>query len=444
MAFQSFEEVWAALGRLYTDIVKLQESQQKLHESQRETAAQLAQVTGRIDRLTEGHERLTSMLAPWQDTSRNSRWPSNPTSADWPAWKVSKPSAAGLQLCGFPAALHSSVPMPSKHSLELRRQVGQLLVMGFDGTALSAATARDARRLSARRHHPLPAQPGRRRADTCLAERRTEGQRHADVPLRRHGGWHRRSPARCDRACAVGCRGRGSGSKKLFRRHGQLIGEEIRALGFNTDFAPVLDLRLEAVAKRARLAHRLAETEADYRLRARVPARAARLRRSGLRQALPGTGRGQPRHPRRAAVDRQALEALWKEDLAPYRELRRELPFVMVAHAAYPQVTGDNTPASLSKKWMSGILRKKIGYQGLIITDDLDMGGVLAAASIEDAAVETLRAGADMFLVCQKEESVRRAFEAVLKRAESDKKFAKLIAEKVGAGTSRQRRKRRR
>ena len=108
------------------------------------------------------------------------------------------------------------------------------------------------------------------------------------------------------------------------------------------------------------------------------------------------------------------------------------LPFVMVAHAAYPQVTGDNTPASLSKKWMRDILRKKIGYRGLIITDDLDMGGVLAASSIEDAAVETLRAGADMFLVCQKEESVRRAFEAVVKQAESDKKFAKLVAEKSG------------
>ncbi len=79
---------------------------------------------------------------------------------------------------------------------------------------------------------------------------------------------------------------------------------------------------------------------------------------------------------------------------------------------------------------MSDILRKKIGYRGLIITDDLDMGGVLAAASIEDAAVETLRAGADMFLVCQKEESVWRAFEAVYKRAESDRKFARLVAEK--------------
>ena len=123
-------------------------------------------------------------------------------------------------------------------------------------------------------------------------------------------------------------------------------------------------------------------------------------------------------------------ERLWKEDLLPYRELHRELPFVMVAHAAYPDVTGDRTPASLSKKWMSDILRKKIGYRGLIIADDLDMGGVLAAAPIEDAAVETLRAGADMFLVCQKEESVWRAFEAVYKKAESDKKFARLVSEK--------------
>ena len=56
MAFQNFEEVWAALGRLYSDIMKVQ-------EAQAENAAQLARVTERIDRLTEGHERLNSMLA---------------------------------------------------------------------------------------------------------------------------------------------------------------------------------------------------------------------------------------------------------------------------------------------------------------------------------------------------------------------------------------------
>jgi beta-glucosidase-like glycosyl hydrolase len=55
---------------------------------------------------------------------------------------------------------------------------------------------------------------------------------------------------------------------------------------------------------------------------------------------------------------------------------------------------------------------------------------LLAAASIEEAAVETLLTGADMFLVCQKEESVWRAFEAVYKQAERDRKFARLITEK--------------
>ncbi len=69
-AFQNFEEVWAALGRLYDDIVKLRESQQQTTAQLQQNAIQLAQVTAelarvtdRIDRLTEGHERVTSMLA---------------------------------------------------------------------------------------------------------------------------------------------------------------------------------------------------------------------------------------------------------------------------------------------------------------------------------------------------------------------------------------------
>jgi hypothetical protein len=62
-AFQNFEEVWAALGRLYDDIVRLQEAQQKTTAQQERNAIQLAEVGERIDRLTEGHERVNSMLA---------------------------------------------------------------------------------------------------------------------------------------------------------------------------------------------------------------------------------------------------------------------------------------------------------------------------------------------------------------------------------------------
>jgi beta-N-acetylhexosaminidase len=100
----------------------------------------------------------------------------------------------------------------------------------------------------------------------------------------------------------------------------------------------------------------------------------------------------------------------------------------MVAHASYPEVTNNKLPASLSRKWMQDVLRKKIGFKGLIISDDLEMAGVLSTGEIEDVAVETLRAGADMFLVCHNQELVWRGFEAVVRAAERDSKFAAQVA----------------
>jgi len=320
--------------------------------------------------------------------------------------------------------------MSSKRSLELRRQAGQLLIMGFDGTEMSQHL----------RVMLATLQPG----GLILFKRNLEHAEQAHALLDRaqrasstpmflcvdlEGGSVDRLrdviapvPSVAEVAAAA--------SRKLFRKHGRLIGEEIRALGFNTDFAPVLDLQLEP--SKEVLGSRTVSSKPK-----RTTAYAREFLR-GLRDCdilgcgkhFPGLGEGNlDSHAELPSIEK-SWKRLWKEDLVPYRKLRRDLPFVMVAHAAYPQVTSDSIPASLSKKWMSGVLRKRIGYDGLIITDDLDMGGVLTAASIEDAAVETLRAGADMFLVCQKEGSVRRAFEAVVKRAEKDRKFARLIAKK--------------
>lgn len=320
--------------------------------------------------------------------------------------------------------------MASKKNLELRRQIGQLLIMGFDGTVMSqwlrlmlgglqpAGVILFKRNLEhAEQTHALLSDAQKAAATPMFLCVDMEGgtvDRLRDViaPI----------PPVSEVAAA--------GSKKLFRRHGRLIGEEVSALGFNTDFAPVFDLRFEE-SKSVLGSRTVSETPKETIDYARAFLHGLRDRGVlGCGKHFPGLGGANlDSHADLPSIDKK-WKAMWKEDLAPYRKLHGELPFVMVAHAAYPQVTGDHTPASLSKKWISGILRKKIGYDGLIITDDLDMGGVLAAASIEDAAVETLRAGADMFLVCQKEESVRRAFEAVLKRAEHDKKFARLVAEK--------------
>ena len=113
----------------------------------------------------------------------------------------------------------------------------------------------------------------------------------------------------------------------------------------------------------------------------------------------------------------------------PYRIMRRELPFVMISHAAFPAVTKERTPASLSKKWVTDILRKKIGYRGLICSDDLEMGGVLAAAPIEQAAIGHIRAGGDVALICHQEDFIRRAHEAMIVEAARDPGFARRVQE---------------
>lgn len=321
--------------------------------------------------------------------------------------------------------------MPSKRSSELRRQVGQLLIMGFDGTAVSQRlrvmldTFQPGGIILFQRNIEEPTQ-----THALLNEAQKTSATPMFLCVDMEGGTVDRlrdviapTPSVAEVAA--------SQSKKLFRKHGKLIGEELGALGFNTDFAPVLDLNLDA--SKDVLGSRTASPK-PKQVVAYAHAFLRGLRDCGVLgcgKHFPGLGEATlDTHAELPSVDKP-WKRLWKEDLVPYRELSRELPFVMLAHAAYPQVTDDSRPASLSKQWMSGILRKKIGYRGLIITDDLDMGGVLAAASIEDAAVETLLAGADIFLICQKEESVRRAFEAVVKRAESNKKFAKLVAEKA-------------
>ena len=320
--------------------------------------------------------------------------------------------------------------MPSKSSLELRQQVGQLLVMGFDGTTVSArlrlmlATLCPGGVILFKRNIEEAAQ-----THALLRELQKAVSTPMFLCVDMEGGTVDRlrdaiapMPSVADVAAA--------GSKKLFRKHGRIIGAEVRALGFDTDFAPALDLQFEA--SRNVLTSRTVSADPKQVITyARAFLRGLRdCNVLGCGKHFPGLGEANLDSHHGLPSIAKPWKRLWNEDLLPYRELRRELPFVMVAHAAYPEVTGDHTPASLSKKWMSDILRKKIGYRGLIIADDLDMGGVLAAAPIEDAAVATLLAGADMFLVCQKEESVWRAFEAVFKQTESSKKFAQLISEK--------------
>jgi beta-N-acetylhexosaminidase len=220
-----------------------------------------------------------------------------------------------------------------------------------------------------------------------------------------------------------------TGDRKLFRKHGQIIGENCRALGFNVDFAPVLDLAFEA--SRSVLSSRAVSADP------KEVVKYAREFLAGLRKAgvlgcgkhFPGLGEGRLDSHHDLPVIEKPLKKFWAEDLVPYRVLHKQMPFVMISHAAYPQVMRDLTPASLSKKWITDVLRQRIDYRKLIVSDDLEMGGVLAVAPIGEAAVKFIRAGGDLCLICHREDYIAQAYEALVKAAARDRQFAQRVAE---------------
>ena len=219
--------------------------------------------------------------------------------------------------------------------------------------------------------------------------------------------------------------------RKLFRKHGALIGESGHALGFNLDFAPVLDLAFEASRKilRSRAVSVKPTQAAIYAREFLIGLRAAKV--LGCAKHFPGLGAGTLDSHRELPVIRKSLKQLWAEDLLPYRLLRPQLPMVMISHVAYPAVTKGRVPASLSKIWITDILRKRIRYRNLIVSDDLEMGGVLSTASPGQAAVEFVRAGGDLCLICHREDRILEAYEALVTETQCDPKFARRVAESL-------------
>jgi beta-N-acetylhexosaminidase len=216
---------------------------------------------------------------------------------------------------------------------------------------------------------------------------------------------------------------------KFFRKHGEILGRTCRALGFNVDFAPVLDLAFEA--SRSVMSSRSVSEDPKqvigYARGFLAGLSAAGVIGSG--KHFPGLGEGNLDSHHDLPVIEKTFNKLWDQDLLPYRTMKRELPMVLISHATYPAVTKDKLPASLSRKWITDVLRKRIGYKGLIVSDDLEMGGVLKAAPIDEASVEFIRAGGDLCLICHQQEFVEQAFETMQRTFSRDASFRRRVVE---------------
>lgn len=192
---------------------------------------------------------------------------------------------------------------------------------------------------------------------------------------------------------------------------GQLMALEVRSVGVDLSFAPVLDLGQgisTVIQDRAFHAdpHIVAELATAYMQGM------AHWGMSATAKHFPGHGSiALDSHLGLPEDKRASLEAL-TSDLYPFQALiQKQLPAIMTAHIVYPEIDPD--PVSFSRYWCQTVLRQQLGFQGTLISDDLSMGGAVGMGSYADRAMKALEAGCDYILVCNHPEGAIEIIDAI-------------------------------
>lgn len=180
---------------------------------------------------------------------------------------------------------------------------------------------------------------------------------------------------------------------------GVSVGSYLSEFGFNMDFAPVADVVEEGNTV---IGERSFGSDTNL-VASMVSAWVEGLQSTGVSACLkhfPGLGdTAEDTHEGMAATEK-TLEDFTSRDFPVYQAgIEAGVDFVMVSHLSAPNVTGDNTPASLSEKMITEILRGQLGYDGVVITDAMNMTAITDYYTADEAAVKALQAGADMILM---------------------------------------------
>ena len=208
-------------------------------------------------------------------------------------------------------------------------------------------------------------------------------------------------------------------SVNLAYQVGFAMGQELRSVGIDLDFAPVLDVLTNP-----------ANTVIGDRAFSSDPYQVALLGRAqarGLRDAdvipcgkhFPGHGGTLLDSHDDQPKDERSLEELTRIDLYPFQQVITEgIEVIMSAHVLYPALDPE-FPATASRKILTSLLRQQMGFNGVIITDDLEMGAVVRHSTIDQAVINALNAGADMLLVCHKIDLAIAARDACIRAVQS-------------------------
>lgn len=210
-----------------------------------------------------------------------------------------------------------------------------------------------------------------------------------------------------------------AGNPELARRLGRVVGDELRAVGINVEFAPVLDVTDNpnnwAIGPRA-----FGSTAEAVELTA-VPF-ALGVEEAGVASVgkhFPGHGSTDGDSHHELPLVTKTRAELDETELRPYREaIAAGLPAVMTAHVGYSALDPSGAPATLSPAIIDGLLRRDLGFKGIVISDDFAMPGLLAGAPTEQAVVLAVQAGVDVLLCACPLPYIERMRNALLRAVE--------------------------
>lgn len=219
------------------------------------------------------------------------------------------------------------------------------------------------------------------------------------------------------------------------RALGRITGEVLRMLGFNINFAPVMSIMTDErdLLSNGLYSRSYGRSPGEVLGYTMVYLRALQATGClGCLKHFPGIGAGEVDSHEEMPIVHLTHDDLIAQDLAPYIELfQREddrVRAVMVSHGGFPNIDirkgltgGLLEPASLSHNIVTRLLREELGYEHLVVTDDLEMGAIARHCEIEAAVVRAFFAGQDMLLICSKPDMIRRGHEALVMMAEKGK-----------------------
>lgn len=206
----------------------------------------------------------------------------------------------------------------------------------------------------------------------------------------------------------------------------EITDEVLRMLGFNMNFAPVVDVMDEQREKNSNGLYSRTYGNSKETVVELAGAYLNALQSGGCLGCIkhfPGIGASETDSHEELPVVILNRENLFASDLFPYQKLFKtaQVHAVMVGHAGYPQfdlqerdANGKLLPSSLSFEVVTNLLRRELGFQNLVISDDLEMGAILKNYGIGDACVMAINAGIDMLLICANSDAVRQGFTRVV------------------------------